>query len=762
MPGNDKITLVRHDGSLMDATPEQAGRLRILGYQEITPAQNLARLAAESKEDYYTTPEQQVATGLEGIANGLDFGLSDYLLGDDDTKARAAYNPGLRASSEALGAMLPMFLSGGETAGISAARGAEEAGLVKRLAGVAPTSLLSDAAHALAPERTLTGALARGMIEGGVYGGAGAADRAYLDGEPITAETVLHGIGWGAIIGGGLGIVGHGVEMGGERAAADKEAQAAATRPVPRGALQSSAGSEYGALRDEVANLGANVKEAVVLADNHVKQVTEALSEAGKNNPLGKFVSSDRPEFLQDPIHNFRTEVGKIKGLYDKAAKAANAGRIDAANAAIDEYGAHVKGIADKLGVPMTDPAKALQDLAVMRNIQKIASAMPKTVDGFAAMGTGKLEATVAALEKARGLPFQTGLDEAASNFKTALGLDQAGDLRAAHKTARNILSTEGKTPKMPPQTKAPSTLRKVAGYAVGGKAWLAARATGFGRVGSYAAYRGVRDTVTYGGEHFAGVKAAALAGIREAGAAWGPGLGKTIKKGAGASANALHYTLFGEADQGTRDQASLAARRVAEIAMFAPVAKDAIYKAVQPIAVTQPMLAPSIHKSALAAFQALQAMAPRDPGAISALKSLWKPNDVQANTFAKQLAVFRDPVGEAIALLTGDRPDLVKLDALKKMAPAVYQEWRAVLLQRISQPEVLEKIKPEDQIFLSLALDFPVHSRMSPGQISTGQQIFVDRAQPLKANPRIGPGGGLPNPKDNQNDTQATKSTQR
>jgi hypothetical protein len=752
----DKVTLIRHDGSLMDATPEQAGRLKILGYQEVAPEQNYERLRSESAADYYQSSGQQLQTLSEGVANGLDFGLTDYLFGDEDTKARAQYNPGMRIGSETLGAILPMFLTGGESAAATGARLAEEGGVLKGLASVAPTSLLSDAAHALAPERTFTGALTRGMIEGGVYGGAGAADHAYLDGEPITAETVLHGIGWGAIIGGGLGLVGHAVEVGGEAAAKAKAAEEAAARPVPQGALRSMAGSEYGALRDEAVNLGANIKEAVGIADINAQEVLGALKKAGEADKTVNLTRFNQIEF--------RENVQQAEKLWEKAKDAANKGSFAKANEAIEEYAAHSRDLAKKLNIDVADPAKPLQDLVVMRNVAKVTANMPKTVEAFASMGAQKMEATVAALEKAKGLPFKTGLDEATANFKTALGLDQAGDLRVAHKTSRSILQSEGKTPKAPPKSNQPGMLRKAVGYAAGGKAWLAAKATGFGRVGAYTAYRSVRDAVTYGGEHFAGVKAAALSGIREAAAAWGPSVGRGAQKVAGAGANPLAFTIFGEPDKGARDAKELAARRVAEIAHFAPTAKDAIYKAVQPIAITQPMLAPSIHKSALAAFQALQTMAPRDPGSISALMSTWKPSDLQAQTFAKQLAVFRDPVGEAINALKGDRPDLVKIDALKKMAPAIYQDWRLAMIQRISQPEVLSSLKPNDQLFLSVALDFPVHSRMAPGQIATGQQIFVDRSQPLKANPRIGPGGGLPNPSDNNNrgDTQAARSTER
>jgi hypothetical protein len=61
-----------------------------------------------------------------------------------------------------------------------------------------------------------------------------------------------------------------------------------------------------------------------------------------------------------------------------------------------------------------------------------------------------------------------------------------------------------------------------------------------------------VRDTVTYGGEHFAGIKAAALAGIKEAAAAWGPSMGRAGQEMASKNVNALQYTLFGEPDKGT------------------------------------------------------------------------------------------------------------------------------------------------------------------------------------------------------------------
>src|SRR5689334_1278486 len=106
----DKVTLIRKDGSTLDATPEQAQRLALLGYSEQTPEQHAARLAAQAKEEYYSSLTQNAVTGIEGGLAGLTFGASDYLLGDDDTKARAEANPGMRMGGEVLGALVPLVM----------------------------------------------------------------------------------------------------------------------------------------------------------------------------------------------------------------------------------------------------------------------------------------------------------------------------------------------------------------------------------------------------------------------------------------------------------------------------------------------------------------------------------------------------------------------------------------------------------------------------------------------------------------------------
>jgi hypothetical protein len=755
----DKVTLVRHDGSLMDATPEQAGRLQLLGYKEITPEQNQARLASEARADYYSTPGQEALAGGEGLVSGLSFGITDYF-GDDDVKARAQYNPGIRMATETLGAMLPAFLTGGESAGISGARAAEGAGAVSRLASAMPTSVLSDAAHALSPEASLTGAIGRGALEGAVYGGTGAADHAYLDGDPITADTILHGIGWGALVGGAVSGVGHGIAAASEAAAAEKAAELRAQEPIPKGALNTMAGAEYGALRDEVGNLAAQAKEATKAADSFHSEVVDTLKRKNTGyDAVKNFIDSENP--LQDKAVTFTKEVGKLGSLYEKASKAVEVGKFEAANKAIDEYSARAGEIAKKLGVEIPDPSKALRELNSVRAVQNVLKDMPKSVEGFASLSAKKIEALTAALDSSKKLPFSNNVGAAGDEFLKALGVDSAtGDtMRAAQKTARGVLKSEGKPP-TPPEApeKRIGLVRKTAAYAAGGKAWLAAKGLGMGRVGSYAAFRGVRDMVMHGTEHFVGLKAHAIAAIRDAAAAWGPGLGRTVEK----AGPALGFTLFGDPDSATKDQRELAKRRVKEIYGFLPTAGDAIYKAVEPLSATQPMLAPMIHKSALQAIQALGAMAPKDPGAMSKLQSLWQPSALQAEILNKQLAVFHDPIGQAVDMLRSGKLDITKINALKQISPPLFDELRMSMMGRLSQPQILNNLSYKDQIFISVALGIPLHSNASPASIATSQQIFLDRNKAPAANPRMAQGGGLPNPKDNNYATDSDKTTAR
>lgn len=171
-------TLVRPDGSTLLVPEEDAGKLQVLGYREQTPEEGLEANIGQGIRDYYTSPSQKALTGAEGVLSGATLGLSNLILSDDDTRDRARYNPGFRLAGELGGA----FLS--------------------------PAGMVGDVAESLAVGTGKIGTnLARGAAEGAVFGAGGAITDAKLNGDPLTAEAILAGVGWGGVYGGGLGAV---------------------------------------------------------------------------------------------------------------------------------------------------------------------------------------------------------------------------------------------------------------------------------------------------------------------------------------------------------------------------------------------------------------------------------------------------------------------------------------------------------------------------------------------------------------------------
>ena len=755
----DKVTLVRSDGSQLSATPQEAERLSLLGYKPLSEEEHDAELHSQATSDYYNSPGQQALAGVEGFGSGLTFGGSDYLEGalGADVKERAQANPGTRAATELLGALAPLLVTGGASVGATGESLAE--GIASRL----PTSVLSEGASLAAPGAagSLTKAVASGLIEGGVYGGTGAADHAYLDGSPITAEAVLHGIGWGAVIGGGLGGAFHGLGRIGEsltksatEEAAAKSAAEEAAKPVVDGTLRTTAGDEYKAFKAETSRLSESLKTANEAADASVKEIVEKAKAQGEFADLSAWGNSE-VKFAQD--------LNKTEPLYDKLVKAVDAGRGDAAELAGKELSDHITELGDKLGFKFADSQmKPIQDLISMRSVQKELSTLPTSVEGFAAMSSTRVERALAAMDKVGDLPFEnvSQVTQSAKDLSKALGIDSEGDLRGTWRTAKRILNSEGKVPRIAKQeTKnEPSFLRTAVGYALGGKTYVAARAAGFGHFGSVGAAKSVRDAVIEGGQSLGAIRAKVIGGLRDAAAKFLPKTDSAARQ-ITPKLGSLSTTLFGQQDTSSKDPKTLAANRIKEINNFAPAAADSIFKAVEPLSVTQPDLAKTMHQSALASFQALQSMLPKDPGAISKLQSLWKPTDVHAMVLAKQLDVFNNPAAEATNMINAGVFDPVKVDALKQFAPALWQDVRVAMLQRITQPPVAAKLSYHDQIGLSTMLDLPIHTSMTPEFIATSQQMFLDRKQPLKANPTMGQNGGAPNPRDNVNATQAQKT---
>lgn len=273
-----KVALIRPDGTTLQATPEQAEKLKLLGYREEQLEERSSRIAEDAKEDYYSTPDQQVRAGGAALARGATMGVSDYLVGDEHTAARAKYNPGTSTAFEALGALAPLVVSGG---------GAGAAG-IGRVAAATPTALMSRGAASLAGgiENRFVRSATTGLLEGAGYGAAQAANHTYLTGDPITAETILHGAKWGAVFGGGFGVAGEGLSVLGEKAGASiasaKAAKEAAT-PGPITPVAKAGSESYHALRTEITTVSDTLEEFSMAADALVSGTANKLIKLGES-----------------------------------------------------------------------------------------------------------------------------------------------------------------------------------------------------------------------------------------------------------------------------------------------------------------------------------------------------------------------------------------------------------------------------------------------------------------------------------------------
>ena len=223
-----KINLTRPDGSIVTVDEESKDALKKLGYKETTDKEISTDLAAKADKSYYTSPIEKLKTAGEGALSGLSLGTLDPLITSDESRARARYNPGTRIASEIVGAAVAAILSGGTTAGESAA---EIGGKIaaREVLGLTPAGLAARAGRAVEESKAIAGLgkatrVGAGAAVEGALGGAGAAiTNAQLNNDPLTVESVLAGAGMGSLVGFGAGAIGSKLESGVTKAFSKEE-----------------------------------------------------------------------------------------------------------------------------------------------------------------------------------------------------------------------------------------------------------------------------------------------------------------------------------------------------------------------------------------------------------------------------------------------------------------------------------------------------------------------------------------------------------
>jgi len=297
-------------GQLVTIAAEDVGHP---GYTILTPAQAEHALA---KKQHGEGVGNLAKAAAAGAARGLTLGASDAALtaiGGDSTrralKGLREANPITSGVSEVAGAVAPVLLSGGSAAPVAAAGeagalarvGGAAAGAV-RAAGIVPRAVAGagslverGVARGLAAlgadGATLAGRVgatalkmgAQGAVEGALYGGAQAANDAVLNGDQITAEKIVAGMGHGALFGGAAG-----AGLG----AAGALGSAAASKLIPkRAALEQ--------LSREQAGRAAGFK-----ASDYKALVGRARGQAAE----------DRIAATLDDLRNYEIKTGELAG----------------------------------------------------------------------------------------------------------------------------------------------------------------------------------------------------------------------------------------------------------------------------------------------------------------------------------------------------------------------------------------------------------------------------------------------------------------
>lgn len=203
-PADDTINIVSPTGELKGVSPDELGAAINAGYRRATPDDE----AAHKSSSNYGSMGQQLATGAEGVAQGvLSAPVSNYL---ENKIGGVPYEDILGREKEN-----PWWHGGGETAGLAGGMltGVGEGAVAAKLGEVgleAASKLVPKALAEKAPELvSRLGSIAtKAAIENGFIGGMDEKGKS-IAGDPdasVGNAIIYNGLG-GALIGGGLGAV---------------------------------------------------------------------------------------------------------------------------------------------------------------------------------------------------------------------------------------------------------------------------------------------------------------------------------------------------------------------------------------------------------------------------------------------------------------------------------------------------------------------------------------------------------------------------
>lgn len=267
------------DGNPVAVAPDKVHDMLAQGYRQPSNDQ-LQSLLNHAK---FSTTEQQVKTGLEGLAQGVAGPLAtmaETALGVDpaDIRGREETNPGIHLGAEAAGFLAPAIATGG--ASVAAKLGVGAAG--KALPMIAKASkftlpgLLEHAgvgAAKVAQEAGMVSQIGQDAIKGafelGLYSGGDEISKAFKEDPTQTATSAMANVGLSSILGGVAGPIfgAIGRKLGGKQ-----PAEQAFVSQMDKAAVESG-------------DFAATIENSPLYKDPEKKSILEGLREQKPNAP---------------------------------------------------------------------------------------------------------------------------------------------------------------------------------------------------------------------------------------------------------------------------------------------------------------------------------------------------------------------------------------------------------------------------------------------------------------------------------------------
>lgn len=330
----EAVNVVDAEGQVGNVQPEELAKALGQGYTLATDDM----VARDLERQKFTEVPQQLAAAAESAAAGATFGLSDLALSElgastDDMRARREHNEGIALAGEVVGGLAPLLLTGGASAGASAARtagglaarGARALGAPARAVAKGAESAATAIEGALGGSRLarMAGGAAAGAIEGAAQGAGHALSESVLTDTELTAEAVLQSAGYEALLGGAIGGV---MPLAVDAIAAPAKWAGAKGGKVREMAERRTAARELEATRDEsiTAITEAGTKQAHLFSE-----IAEPLNRGAKKRVVGNAIQRDVAEgALPRTLDDLRPRVdGILDGLDLQSAIVA--GKVD-------------------------------------------------------------------------------------------------------------------------------------------------------------------------------------------------------------------------------------------------------------------------------------------------------------------------------------------------------------------------------------------------------------------------------------------------